>query len=99
MNPGTCGDVSAYDLIRIPQVWHVLLGRMLPRNPNYVIVGKRYIRHLDAGCGQKIVQFFGFCNYPSLRPVAPLRQISPHGVDAEFGQTPFRSVRLDTLPF
>jgi len=41
MNPGTCGDVSAYDPIRMTQVWHVLLGRILPRNPNYVIAGKR----------------------------------------------------------
>jgi len=40
MHPGTCGDVSAYDLIRMTQVWHVILGRMLPRYPNYVIARK-----------------------------------------------------------
>jgi len=55
MNPGTCGDVSAIDLIRMTQVWHVFLSRMLPRIPNYVFACKFQIRHLDAGRGQKTV--------------------------------------------
>ena len=54
---------------------------MLPRNPYYVIAGKREIRHLDAWRCQKFVQFF------SLRPVVPLGQFPPHAVEAEFGLT------------
>ena len=98
MNPGTCSDVSAKDLIRMTQVWHVFLSSMLPRNPNYVIACKCQIRHIDAGCGQKIVQVFGLRNNFCLRPVIPLRQFSPHGIKAEFGQTTFCGFRFDTLP-
>jgi len=97
MNPSPCGDVSADDLIRMTRIRYVFLSCMLPRNPDYVIAGKREIRHHDARHGQKSVEFLGFRNYFSLRPVASLSQFPPHGGEAQLGQTPFCSIRLDGL--
>jgi len=70
---------------------------MLPRNPSYVVAGKLEIRHLDAWRAQKTVQFLGFRNFLSLRPIVPLGQFPPHGVETQFGQTWFCSVRFDGL--
>ena len=50
------------------------------------------------GVDKKTIQFFGFGDYLSHSPIVPLRQLSPHRVEAEFGQTPFRGVKPDTLP-
>jgi len=46
----------------------------------------------------KTIQFFGFGDYLRYSPIVPLRQLSPHRVGAEFGQTPFRGVKPDILP-
>ena len=48
--------------------------------------------------GQKTIEFFGFGDYLSHSPIVSLRQLPPHRVEAEFGQTPFRGVKLHTLP-
>jgi len=49
------------------------------------------------GVARKL-EIFGFGNYLSLRHVVPLRQFSPHRVEAVFDQTPLCIVRLDGLP-
>ena len=98
MNPRPCSDVSAYDLFGMTQIWHVFLCNALPREPDYVIAGKNEVHHLDAGRGQKTLQFFRFGDYLSHIPIVPLRQLSPHRVETEFGQNPFRGVKLVTLP-
>ena len=99
MNPGTRCDVSANDFFRMTQDWHVFLSRILPRNPNYVIVCKCQIRHLEARRDQKALEVFGLRNNFCLRPVIPLRQFSPHGIEADFGQTPLAALDLtDSLP-
>jgi len=94
MNPGTRSDVSANDFIRMSEVWHVFLSSMFPRNPNYLIACKCQISYLDAGRGEKTLQVFGLRNNIRLRPVIPLRQFSQHGIEAEFGQTPFAALHL-----
>ena len=98
MNPRPCSEVSAYDLIGKTLTWHVFLCPALPREPDYVVAVKNEVRYLDAGRGQKTIEFFGFGDYLIYSPEVPLRQISPHQVEAEFGQTPFRGVKPDTLP-
>ena len=90
MNSRPCCDVSAYDLIRMTQIWHVFLLTVLPREPDYDIASKNEVHLLDAGRGQKTIKFFGFCDYP-------LRQLSPHRVEVEFGQTQFHGVKPGTL--
>jgi len=69
---------------------------MLPRNSDYVIVGKCEILHLYASMP---VHFLGFRNNFSLRPVFPLGQFPPNVVEAKFGQTPFCIVIRDRLFF
>ena len=98
MNPRPCRDVSTYDLIGMTQIWHVLLCPALPREQDYVIASKNVVYHLDDGRGHKTIQFFGFGDYLSHIPNIPLRQLSPHRLEAEFGQTPFRGVKSVTLP-
>jgi len=60
INPRPFCDIRGYDLVGMAQIWHFFLGPALPREPEYVIASKNEVHHLDAGRGQKTIQFFGF---------------------------------------
>ena len=98
MNPRSCCDLRAYDLIGMTQFWHVFLCPALPRDPDYVNASKNEVHHLDARRGQKTIRIFGFGDYLSFSTIVPFCHLSPHRVAAEFGQTPFSGVKPDTLP-
>ena len=89
------GDLSPYYLIRMTQTRHLILCSILTRDPDYVIAGKYEVRHLDAKGGQKSIQVFRLLNYFSHHSIVNLRQFAPHGVETEFGQTPFGGVTPD----
>ena len=48
MDPYLRGDVSFYYLVRMLHTRRVFLCRVLPRNSDYVIVGKYDVHYLDA---------------------------------------------------
>jgi len=95
MHPRPSRVLRPYYLIRTTQTRHLFLCSILPCDPNYVIAGKYEVRHLDASGGQKSIKIFGILNYFGHQSIVSLGQFAPHGVETEFGQTPFGSVIPD----
>ena len=94
MNPGTCGNVNAKDLIRMTQVWHVCLRSMLPRNRNYVIACKHQILHLNVGVARKLYSTLG----SEINLVCVLSFIPVNFTHMELGQS-FAGPRFAALNF
>jgi len=51
------------------------------------------VRVFDTRSGQEPLKFVGFRDHLGFLLVIPFCQFAPHGIQAEFSQTAFRSVR------
>ena len=89
------GDVCSYFLVRMTQTRHVFFCAILPRDPDYLIAGKREVHHLQASRGQESIQFFQFRDHFDHCRIVTLRQFPLHGVETQLGPATFGSVIPD----